>query len=728
MRLILTCFLLLLNLISHGQLYNLDQFYNADSEPEVLNSTSGERIDKMYRNYSKIYGLNASDSARYRPFALKFNYYLEKLNKSGKLFFDDEISLYLNQLKDFLLQDDPFRDFIHVYMVNFPQINAFTNDFGNIYVNVGTVAKLENEEQLLMVLSHEISHILLRHSLKTDVHIDSLKNNLSENDFEEMETHLFSQQQELQADSLGLQLLIRCGIDVSKVSALFDRLERNFDPVVPGHVDPLIFGYNDPLAVSAFKEFQGISNSKSHHYPVNENTEKSTHPSSAERKKRFSEPEEENKFPQNAPGDFSHMKSLASMLYVNTLMTQGYHVDALYHTLKLLEASPDDVFLRKAQLKLMLLITQSKYRMTLKEHIVNDHGNECTDTSYLAFRAAILSVNALDMNLLTCRVATAVRKKQKDDYTTRLENMAYLFLYRQNPHILATDTTGRLGFIPAKAAEKISGRYWDLYKFNSKNENVMLDSMTKEGYAFIESYAVNMDLLRNFIEDFDQHPEMQEILASAALEYKEIRHVFEKTLTADRYPVSTHPIIACEYYKKARFESELDLSGKIFTLIESTSSYYNAKNKRLSEINLEKTLELESLVAEGIRKNPYFAYNLSSDNHSARKTIASNYIHYCLTVWLEESFSLEDLNFSSVDEEIYNYKRENKMDYLVYNINVAARNKGVGDLYYCIYYYIYLDMKTGGIIYTAQIPSKVKPRRKQVELIQFISNSLTYKK
>ncbi len=50
-------------------------------------------------------------------------------------------------------------------MVNVADINAFALPGGSIFVNLGTIQAASNEAQLAAVMSHEISHVVLQHSV-----------------------------------------------------------------------------------------------------------------------------------------------------------------------------------------------------------------------------------------------------------------------------------------------------------------------------------------------------------------------------------------------------------------------------------------------------------------------------------------------------------------------------------------------------------------------------------
>lgn len=54
----------------------------------------------------------------------------------------------------------------HVSVIDEPTLNAFAFPHGALYVHTGLLAQLENEDQLAMVLAHEMSHVENRHMLR----------------------------------------------------------------------------------------------------------------------------------------------------------------------------------------------------------------------------------------------------------------------------------------------------------------------------------------------------------------------------------------------------------------------------------------------------------------------------------------------------------------------------------------------------------------------------------
>lgn len=159
------------------------------------------------------------------------NFWVTDLLQSGKLLFGDQISSYVNKVCDQLLKDEPeIRSLISVYVVKSSSVNAFATDQGVIVVNLGLLANLENEAQLAMVLAHEIAHFLEKHSLEgfekgyeVAKEVERNQKSLYES---VIQKHLYSQNLELEADQIGLNLFLKTNYKVLSAVNLFDLLSR----------------------------------------------------------------------------------------------------------------------------------------------------------------------------------------------------------------------------------------------------------------------------------------------------------------------------------------------------------------------------------------------------------------------------------------------------------------------------------------------------------------------
>ena len=86
-----------------------------------------------------------------------------------KVYTDAEANNYLNTMGQLLVWSSSlpvvFSGF-HFTLIESDEINAFAAPGGFIFVTTGLYNSLENEEQLAVVLAHEIAHVSLQHGLK----------------------------------------------------------------------------------------------------------------------------------------------------------------------------------------------------------------------------------------------------------------------------------------------------------------------------------------------------------------------------------------------------------------------------------------------------------------------------------------------------------------------------------------------------------------------------------
>lgn len=154
--------------------------------------------------------------------------FTKNLSKSGEINFNSDATKYLNSLKDYLLTDYPeVRDDINVYITFSPVLNAFATVNKNIYINIGLLARVENEAQLAYILGHEIMHVVNYHIINQKRSINEEIQSLNKSDiaiksdFIELYKHEMSLAHEFEADFDGLNLFLLTEYDQQDaVSAL----------------------------------------------------------------------------------------------------------------------------------------------------------------------------------------------------------------------------------------------------------------------------------------------------------------------------------------------------------------------------------------------------------------------------------------------------------------------------------------------------------------------------
>lgn len=77
----------------------------------------------------------------------------------------DPVTRYVQKLGGQLASHAPAPQYPYTFkVVNQKEINAFALPGGPIYINLGTIQAADNEAQLAGVMSHEISHVVMRHA------------------------------------------------------------------------------------------------------------------------------------------------------------------------------------------------------------------------------------------------------------------------------------------------------------------------------------------------------------------------------------------------------------------------------------------------------------------------------------------------------------------------------------------------------------------------------------
>ena len=137
----------------------------------------------------------------------------------------------------------------HFRIVDSRQINAFALPGGYIYVNRGLIERAEHLDELAGALAHEVGHVVLRHAArqiekqtKTGVAVElgCRLTDLCNSDVARAAIQVggaalfarYSRQDEAEADSEAVQLVVNAGIDPTGIPALFNRLleERRRSP------------------------------------------------------------------------------------------------------------------------------------------------------------------------------------------------------------------------------------------------------------------------------------------------------------------------------------------------------------------------------------------------------------------------------------------------------------------------------------------------------------------
>lgn len=145
----------------------------------------------------------------------------------------------LKKLQKIMTKLTPYRERTGInytlHMVDDPMVNAFSIAGGHIYFTTGIMSELKNDDEIAMVLGHELSHVDKKHcirplqemaaagALAPDWGVTAVQ-------FKKIITLPFGQFDEYEADWAGADIITKAGYDVRKGIEVFRRWAKNETP------------------------------------------------------------------------------------------------------------------------------------------------------------------------------------------------------------------------------------------------------------------------------------------------------------------------------------------------------------------------------------------------------------------------------------------------------------------------------------------------------------------
>ena len=145
-------------------------------------------------------------------------------------------SKLLNQFIDSLYVKESYP--INITVVNSPTVNAFALPGGHIFVYTGIIDKMKNYNELVALLSHEITHVTHQHSLKslgrsaaTSIFISGLFGDISGisagilDQANQLKQLRYSRELETEADQHGVDFMIKYKVSPAGMISLMQILD-----------------------------------------------------------------------------------------------------------------------------------------------------------------------------------------------------------------------------------------------------------------------------------------------------------------------------------------------------------------------------------------------------------------------------------------------------------------------------------------------------------------------
>lgn len=159
------------------------------------------------------------------------------IRRNGALYGDATLDAYLQGILDRLFPE--FSGVLRVRVVNAPDLNAFALPNGSLYVNMGMLARLEDEAQLATVLGHEGAHFVHRHGYQ---HRETAKSSsgfalvlgvvgglggaILGNIVALNAIYGYSRDHEREADRIGFERIVAQGYDTASAPRVFELLDE----------------------------------------------------------------------------------------------------------------------------------------------------------------------------------------------------------------------------------------------------------------------------------------------------------------------------------------------------------------------------------------------------------------------------------------------------------------------------------------------------------------------
>ena len=342
----------------------------------------------------------------------------ENIQDKGYVFNGDFQSYIKNSINQLAAAntDIPSDFTILVAKDNYP--NAYSIGDGTLVINTGLFTVMDNDNQFLSILSHEIAHQKLEHSIKTL--LDKLENdrnkkqeistikassfNKTDRAFQLVKNMLYSNVKkmrlhEISADSLGYQYLKKAGIQNFAVISSLKKLKQFDDspePKIPQSVYKQVFNIPNQAFKEEWLKKEDFSqyNYQLYHSKISEDSLKS-HPDIAYRIELLQKNNPELRpegAPQKGSASFVKLSEIAqSQIIPNFYETEKYGL-GIYACLIKLEKMPNDALARLYLGKLFQKIYDARKSYTLNRYLDKIEPKKQSE-SYQQFLSFIWNLN-----------------------------------------------------------------------------------------------------------------------------------------------------------------------------------------------------------------------------------------------------------------------------------------------------------------------------------------------
>jgi predicted Zn-dependent protease len=418
----LFCLVIFLIFCSSGQgqgLQNYEPIRSKSPLPDRVTTSLKEQVETSKADFRRE---NGELTELEEEFLIGQNAVVNQLFKSGRIIFNDTISNYVQQISDYVYNQnqgvlDRKPD---IYLVKSPLSTAYVFHFNKIFISIGLLAQVESEAELAYIIAHELVHIQKNHGLsryRTKQKIISGSENFEHitNSYEAVVAKkLFSKDQEREADLKGLSYFENTVYTKKAVFRAFDVLQYAKYPFdnIPFEKEFFETDYLEFPDKLFLDKTQAIATGEQI-----EHEELRTHPNIQKRKraieKNIGNLTQTNQGVQFKVSEeaFNYIQKLARFEVCRLYLQKLDYAKAIYSAYTLIKDHTDNLYLKK-------VIAKALYNLTIyknedeAEHVLVDH--EKIEGYSQQVHHFLEQMKPIDLNALAANYAWQLKKAHPD--------------------------------------------------------------------------------------------------------------------------------------------------------------------------------------------------------------------------------------------------------------------------------------------------------------------------
>ncbi|MGB0402516.1 MAG: M48 family metallopeptidase [Salibacteraceae bacterium] len=308
------------------------------------------------------------------------------LLRKGKITNSSEVADYPKALLNKVLQQVRTDAKIELYVYNDVGVNAYSLPNGSIYVTLGLLWAIDNEEELAFILAHEVGHIVKSHGV-----ISLLKEkSLSEQDedsyagiYQQLQ---FSKEQETEADVFALEKIMDCSFNPELAIQALKKISLDSNQYTDPKFEDLVKDWEYKADTSKInkkvkkkeKEFEGVIFDDRF----------STHPSTKKRLQMLTELISKNKWEKESENiDINEFEAFKEVVFREAMkygQIGGEYGYSLYHLIQNIQSDEQYEYSEELLIQQLYMICRYKEANSLTD-VLSEENDGLKGSTYNTF-------------------------------------------------------------------------------------------------------------------------------------------------------------------------------------------------------------------------------------------------------------------------------------------------------------------------------------------------------